>query len=129
MVVNSANDTVYSYEATANGKLDSTVSNCTGATSYTMTMMFGTVSEDFYGAPTKVRVYALLEDGTYVYSDIVEYSVYDVANYLYQNRLSNNEDAHTALTEILLKVNSQMERLHTALVLLKLFCLEFIIFF
>lgn len=110
MVVNSANDTVYSYEATENGKLDSTVSNYTGATSYTMTMMFGAVREDFYGAPTKVRAYALLEDGTYVYSDIVEYSVYNVANYLYQNSLSNNKDAHTALTAILLKVNSEMEK-------------------
>jgi len=109
MVVDSANPLVYSYEATEIGRLNSTVSEYTGATSYVMTMMFGDVNNGFYQAPTKVRAYALLADGTYIYSDIAEYSVYEICDYLYENSLSVNENAHACLGDLLKKINSSKE--------------------
>ena len=45
-------------------------------------MLWDILWEEF-GAKYKVRAYAVLEDGTYVYSDIHEYSVYDICDNLY----------------------------------------------
>ena len=44
-----------------------------------------------------VRAYAKMSDGSYVYSDVCDYTVYRVANYLYQNVLSNNSSTHNYL--------------------------------
>ena len=51
-----------------------------------------------------------MADGSYVYSDISDYSIARVADNLYQNKLMNTLDAHNYLYEkILSKVYSGYE--------------------
>lgn len=106
MVVGSSNESVHNFKATSLGKMSSTFSELESATSYAMTMKFGDVSTRFYEAPTMVRAYAELSDGTYIYSDVKTYTIYNVANIVYTNNWMNNEAAHNYLyTDILSKVN------------------------
>ena len=48
-----------------------------------MTTLFENQTVQEYTAKYKVRAYAVLSDGSYVYSDIYSYSVYNVASALY----------------------------------------------
>lgn len=108
MVVSSSNKNVYNYKATAAGEMPYCISDMENAKSYAMTMRFQGVSDAFYSANLLLRAYAKLEDGTYVYSDVKTVSVYDVADYLYQNRKMSNSAAHNYLyTDILSAVNKE----------------------
>lgn len=110
MEVRSANKYVYNYDATIAGKMEQTFSSLSYSQSYTMTMKFGTCSTSFYQAKTMVRAYAELKDGTYVYSDVENCSVYDIADYLYQNIKMNSFENHNYLyTEVLKAVNPLYE--------------------
>lgn len=57
-----------------------------------------------YTAKYKVRAYAVLSDGSYVYSDIYSYSVYDVASALYDGRKMPTNAGHTYLYDSILKL-------------------------
>lgn len=105
MTVGSRNNYVYNYQATNSGKLDKIVgSSCTS--SYAMTMKF-IKSADFYKSNIRVRAYAKLKDGTYVYSNCESVSVYDIADTLYTGKLMKNAGAHEYLyNNILSVVNS-----------------------
>lgn len=103
MVVDSTNDKVHVYAATENGKTPVSYSDMDNAQSYAMTMKFIKTAE-FYNASVDVRAYIKLKDGTYTYSDIANYKVYDVANYLYQNKLMSNVTAHEYLYNNILSV-------------------------
>ena len=59
---------------------------------------------DFYKRGIKVRAYAKLKDGTYVYSDICEVSVYRVADILYKGTMMSNESRHEYLYNNILSV-------------------------
>lgn len=96
MVVGSANSYVYSYQATDAGKMDTTVSQYANAQSYAMTMKFIKTAE-FYNSQIDVRAYVQLKDGRYVYSDIKKFTVYDIADYLYQNEFMSNKAGHDYL--------------------------------
>lgn len=105
MIVGSTNSTVHAYEATDEGKISSSITGNTEAQSYAMTMKLIKTAE-FYRQPIYVRAYVQLDDGSYVYSDIQTYNVYEVAEYLYQNKLMTNMFAHNYLySEILSVVN------------------------
>lgn len=107
MYVGSSSKYVKSYESTDAGLCNNNLSDSFTADSYAMTMRFahGTVSE--YTADWCVRAYAQLSDGTYVYSDIVKYTIYDIANKLYQDSSMNTSVAHDYLyTDILSVVKS-----------------------
>lgn len=97
MVVGSQNSTVFAYQATEAGKMDSTVSEMEDAESYTMTMKFNTQNPTFFSTDISVRAYVKLIDGTYIYSDVENSSVYDIADDLYTNLKMNTLDAHNYL--------------------------------
>jgi len=69
-----------------------------------MTMLFNNVSTDYYSSETLVRAYAVLEDGTVIYSDVEDYTVYRIADYLYQNLCVNTFAGHNYLYDKILSV-------------------------
>ena len=68
-----------------------------------MTMKF-IKSADFYNSNIDVRAYVQLKNGTYVYSDVRRFTVYYLADYLYQNDLMSNENWHDYLYENVLTI-------------------------
>ncbi|MBE5958429.1 MAG: hypothetical protein E7254_06155 [Lachnospiraceae bacterium] len=65
----------------------------------------------FYEAPLYVRAYAKLSDGTIVYSGVEEFTVYELASYLYEKGMMTNYVDHDYLYDrILSVVNSEYER-------------------
>lgn len=110
MVVGSTNGTVYSYAATEKGLSSVNHSTDKNAESYVMTMKF-IDSIAFYASKIRIRAYAKLDDGTYVYSDISTKSVYDIADSLYQDSKMRNEEEHGYLyDDILSQVNTSYEK-------------------
>lgn len=110
MVVGSSNSTVYTYAATPLGETPVKYSSFENAKSYCLTMEF-IKTADFYKREISVRVYAKLQDGTYVYSDISSVSVYRIADSLYKNQLMNNMSGHDYLyNNILTVVNTSYEK-------------------
>lgn len=103
IVVGSTNGNVVSYQATDAGKTDINYSQYTNAQSYVMTMTF-IKNAAFFNSPIKVRAYAKLNDGRYVYSDIKEFTIYSIADYLYQNGLMSNHSGHTYLYDNILSI-------------------------
>src|SRR5699024_3768110 len=71
---------VKAYESTVNGTLSDRYSESETAINYARIMKFGAFTVKAFNARYKVRAYALLEDGTYVYSDAAEFSVFEVAD-------------------------------------------------
>lgn len=103
MVINSSNSTVHSYAATNVGKSSVCYCKSENAQSYTMTMRF-IKSADFYNTKISVRAYAQLADGTYIYSNINSFTVFDIADNLYQNIRMNNVEGHNYLYDNILSV-------------------------
>ncbi|MFR8739073.1 MAG: carbohydrate-binding protein [Eubacterium sp.] len=105
MVVGSSSKGVMNYQSTDIGKCSVAYSDMEDAQSYTMTMQF-VDSVKYYSDKFMVRAYAQLKDGTYVYSDVENYTIYSIADILYQNRKMNTVAGHNFLYEkILLPVN------------------------
>lgn len=100
----SSNAYVVSYESTSEGTIHSVMGESKTATYFARTMKFGANNVKAYSAEYKIRAYAVLEDGTYVYSDIAGYSVFRVARQLYENQLMNTYDGHRYLYNNILKV-------------------------
>jgi len=110
LYVGSDHEYVASFVSTDEGKFATTVSTSETATSYAMTMKFATTEATEYSAGWRVKAYAQLSDGTYVYTDCVEYTIYDIADTLYQGCLMNSQTAHEYLyTDILSIVNNKYE--------------------
>ncbi len=96
---------VKAYQSTASGTLQDKYSESETATNYARVMKFGAFTVSAYTAKYKVRAYAILEDGTYVYSKLVNFSVFDVASYMYDNRIMSTKAEHDYLYDkILTKV-------------------------
>lgn len=90
------------------GKLDKVFSK---SASYAMTMEFGGDNAMAYNAVYKVRAYAKLADGTVVYSNIDRYTVYDVADELYQKKLMSTAVGHEYLYDkILYPLNNDYKK-------------------
>ena len=104
MYIGSTNAYVRSYASTAAGLSDTLFSDSDIATSYAMTMRFGAKTASEYNAGWRVRAYAELEDGTYVYSKSYTYKIYDIADTLYQNKKMNTKEHHEYLYNDILKV-------------------------
>lgn len=103
MVIGSSNSTVFHYQSTDAGKSAVSFSQMENAQSYTMTMKF-IKSIDFYNANLYVRAYAKLKNGEYIYSDACSCSVYEIADYLYQNHQMNTAANHNYLYDNILSV-------------------------
>lgn len=104
MYVGSDDKYVASFQSTSEGTMSVQVGSSTTATYFVRTMLFSSYSAASFNAKYKVRAYAVLSDGSYVYGNVKSYSIYDVADKLYQNRLMNSATAHSFLHEKVLKV-------------------------
>ncbi|MBR3646074.1 MAG: carbohydrate-binding protein, partial [Lachnospiraceae bacterium] len=100
--VGSKNQYVASYSATEKGKLDTAMSK---DKSYTMTMLFAdNKTKENFTATYLIRVYAKLADGSYVYSDVSEYSIFSIAQKLYNNNMLHTFATHNYIYNSILKV-------------------------
>lgn len=101
VVYGSTNEYVQSFVATDAGKLSVVMGNSKTASYYVMTMNCGSeedgITTEAYTTPYYVRAYAKLSDGTIVYSDVTTFTIFDVADYIYQNKLMNQKSSHDYL--------------------------------
>ncbi len=104
MCVDSTNAYVVTMLSTEEGTLATQVGESSTATYFVRTTLFDYNTSREFTAKYRVRAYAQLEDGTYVYSEISDYTIYDIANGLYQNKMMNNLFGHEYLYEGILKV-------------------------
>ena len=102
MTATSGSKQVYISEATDKGKLKVGYSKTAKAKSYSMTMKL-IHDANFYNAGIYTRAYAKLRNGTYVYSDVEFCRVFDVADYIYQNKLLNDQTSYDYLYDNILK--------------------------
>ena len=103
MYVGSTAEDVYSYAATQNGIVDANFSTSSTATSYAMTMKFRAGTAQEFNQSMAIRAYAKLADGKYVYTDVAEYSIYNVSKYLYDNVKMYSLAAHNYVYTNILK--------------------------
>lgn len=100
MIIDSQNENVVSVAGTADGISSEVMGESETATYYVMSMdTAGGYTQDY-----KVRTYAKLKDGSYVYSRIVSYNIFDVASKIYTNSKMSNNAAHTALYDLVISV-------------------------
>ena len=104
MVVGSDNDYIKAFESTSLGTLDCQMGSSTTATYYARTLKFGKKNASAFTAGYRVRAYAVLEDGSYVYSSVEDFNVFDIADKLYSGQLMNTSDAHQYLYENILTI-------------------------
>lgn len=106
MHVDSTNKYIKPYLSTSAGTASVVMGESKTATYFVRTMSFGGKNEAAFSANYIVRAFAILDDGTYVYSDVCRYSVYDIARCLYDEVRMSSQEAHDYLyNTILLTVN------------------------
>ncbi len=104
MKVNSESKYVMALDSTPVGTSGTVLGTSDTATYFVRTTLFGAFTSAEYSAEYKVRAYAILADGSYVYSDVKKYCVFNVADYLYKNRKMNTKSAHQYLYDDILTV-------------------------
>lgn len=105
MYVGSTSDSVMSYDATPIGKLPVAISSLSNSQTYVMTMKFGDAkTASFLSTRLAVRPFAKLKNGTYVYGDVKTFTIYSIANALYQGKQMSNFQGHEYLYNDILKV-------------------------
>ena len=110
MEVGVDNKYVVSYATTSDGIIDNQMAHSTTATYFARTMTFGKKNKAAFASKYKVRVYAKLANNQYVYSDVSDFAVFDIAETLYQGCLMNNLANHEYLyNTILTKVDENYE--------------------
>lgn len=99
---------VYAYEATDKGKSLLNLLGKDTSTTYAMTMKFAAKTAEYYCSKIYVRAYAKLKEGGYIYSDVKQFTVYSLAQQLYQGQMMSNIQGHNFLyTDILHIVNNE----------------------
>ena len=110
MVVGSSNSDVHSYASTSNGLYSGVLADSDIASTRIMTMKFADRTQKELTINWKIRAYAKLSDGSYKYTDVVSYKIYDIADEVYQNSGMPNATLHNYLhTDILTKVNANYQ--------------------
>ena len=104
MSVDSNNEYVKSFESQETGTIDAVMGDSQTATYFVRTMLFSSCTKKEFTASYKVRAYALLENGEYVYSDIDTYTIFDISEILYQDVMMNNLEGHDYLYNNILTV-------------------------
>ena len=104
MYVGSTNKYVVSLDSTPAGTSNTVLGNSTTATYFVRTTLFSTNTAREFTTEYKVRAYAVLSDGSYVYSKAHTYSVYKICDQLYQSKKMNSSAAHDYLYNNILKV-------------------------
>ncbi|MCR5737140.1 MAG: hypothetical protein K6G64_05770 [Eubacterium sp.] len=103
MTVDSESYYIYPVEATEEADI-SFEGTSSSASYYAMTMRFGVCNVSAFTSIYAVRSYVELEDGTYVYSDVYRFSVFDIAKKLYEESMMYTLEAHNYLYEKVLTV-------------------------
>lgn len=104
MVLGSTSECVKAFEATDKSTIDLKFSESDTATNYVMTMVNNGNTAEAYDQNYKIRAYAKLSDGSVVYSDIYDYSIFRIASIVYDNNLVNSEEAYNYLYHNILQV-------------------------
>ena len=113
MYVGSENNYVAVCKSTEQGVIKEKFSSSQTATNYVMTMSDNGTTKEAYDRIYFVRAYAKLEDGSYVYSNVYKYSIYNVAKQLYDNKLMSTFTGHQYLyNEILTVSNSEYKEVN-----------------
>lgn len=100
MYVGNENDYIKSFESTQNGLMGYK----DGENSYVMTMLFEKNNSQEFSTKYKVRAYAVLSDGTYVYGKVHSYSIYNIAEAMYENKLMKTASGHDYLYDSIISV-------------------------
>ncbi len=104
LVVGSTDPFIKNFDAIeSKAKLSYVQSDSDLASSYAMMMKFVKQKPLEWTITWKVRAYAKLSDGSYVYSKMVTYKIFDVAEDLYQNCKMSGSEAHDYLYNTILK--------------------------
>ncbi|MCI8955854.1 MAG: hypothetical protein HFG29_02550 [Eubacterium sp.] len=104
VVYGSENEFVKSYVTTDAGKIGAVMGTSKTAEYYARTMECSdSLSNEAYTAQYYIRVYAKLSDGSIVYSDVKTYTVYKVADYIYQKNLTPRKSAYDYIYNKILK--------------------------
>lgn len=110
MKIDNVGTYVKKIEATSGGISDEKYSDSDTANSYIMTMIDNGMSAKELSHKYMVRSYAVLQDGTVVYSDVEEFSIVDIAEYLYLNKKMSTAEEHDYLySKILTVVHQEYE--------------------
>ena len=104
LYVGNDNKYVVSYKATEEGIVDEQYSESSTAINYVRTMSNNGSTSQAFQQKYMVRAYAKLADGRYIYSDAYEYSIFDVAETAYTQKLMSNVTSHNYIYENILKV-------------------------
>ncbi|WP_347995382.1 discoidin domain-containing protein [uncultured Eubacterium sp.] len=97
VVLNSSNKYIASYEATSKGIIANYNGDSATATYYARTMTHNGYGAARYNAKYYVRAYSVLENGAIAYSEVYDFSLYSIADTLYQNNLMPTYDGHQYL--------------------------------
>ncbi|MBE5958860.1 MAG: hypothetical protein E7254_08395 [Lachnospiraceae bacterium] len=101
MTLDSCNEYVYHFAATGKGIVGFFPDSNKQVNAMTMKFI---KNKKFYEEQMVVRAYAVLYDGTVVYSDVNDFNVFGVADYLYQKSLMSSPKDHNYLYNNILKV-------------------------
>lgn len=105
MIVDSNSYYVYPVDATESAKI--TVDGASRSMDYyAMIMKFGEKNVSAFTGVYAVRSYAELEDGTYVYSNVYHFSVFNIAKKLYEESMMYTKEMHNYLYENILVIAS-----------------------
>lgn len=105
MVVGSNKMYVKSFLSTTLGTAAVSMGDSETATYFVRTITFGPYSKKELNAKYRVRAFAVLENGDYVYSrEIHSFSTFDVAKSLYENTKMSSYEGHQFLYNNILKV-------------------------
>ena len=104
MYVGVENKFVAAVNSTSNGITDRQYSKSDTATNYVMTMTDNGKTVPALTQSYKIRAYAKLSDGTYLYSKVAKFSIFNVAKTLYDNSKMNTNAGHDYLYDNILKV-------------------------
>ena len=104
LYVGSDNNYVASFKATEAGLTDKQYSDSATAINYVRTMSDNGTTSEAFQQKYMIRAYAKLSDGSYVYSNAFEYSIFDVTKVVYNNGMMPNITSHNYIYENILKV-------------------------
>lgn len=104
MVADSTNSYVAKYVATELGVVEDNYSDSTTAINYVRTMTDNGSTSDALQQKYMIRAYAKLADGSYVYSSVASYSIFNVGKVLYDNAIMSTITGHNYIYNNILKV-------------------------
>ena len=102
--IDSDNEYVRVFETSDQGNSNAVLGESSTAMYFVRTMLFASTTEKEFTTKYKVRAYAQLQNGEYVYSNVCTFSVYNISDYLYRNKKMSNFLSHEYLYNNILKV-------------------------